>query len=113
MNTLLKTKSRPEEEVVRNLPGEVGELVSDASELLPAASPAAPNDLISAAHQVANDLHDAGSFYVRLGVYKRVAREFKSEARRVLNIAAARWPELIPMVNDLPEWKALLSADVS
>ena len=112
MSTFLKTKPRPEE-LVRNLPGEVGELVSDTSEPLPADSPAAPDDLISAAHEIAWRVSGCAGFSERLEVYRSVGSEFKADARRVLNIAAARWPHLIFWVNDLPEWKALLSADVS
>lgn len=113
MSTLLKTKPRPEGELVRHLPGEVGELVSAASEPLPADSPAAPNDLINAAHQVAKEIYGCWEFSERLEVYKSVGERFKADARRVLNIAVARWPHLIFRVNDLPEWKALLSADLS
>lgn len=124
MPKLLEPKVREPEEAVKGLPA-VSETVSDVPELprpeSDAYSPVADapdtppfaEDLIEAAHQVAKDLHDCGTFYARLGVYNRVGREFKSEARRVLNIAATRWPHLVPMVNDLPEWKALLSADVS
>lgn len=125
MPKLLEPKVREPEEAVKGLPALVTEAVSDVPALPrpepDAASPIANDpspplrteDLIEAAHDVAKDLHRCGSFHERLGVYNRVGREFKSEARRVLNIAAARWPELIPMVNDLPEWKALLSADLS
>ncbi len=125
MPKLLEPKVREPEEAVKGLPAVVSETVSDVPGL-PRPEPDAPSpiakdpsppppteDLIEAAHDVAKDLHRCRSFHERLGVYNRVGREFKSEARRVLNIAAARWPHLIPTVNDLPEWKALLSADLS
>ena len=125
MPKLLEPKVAGPEEAVKGVPAHVTEAVSDVPELPrpepdaaspivsdPSPTPPAEN-LIEAARDVAKDLHRCRSFHERLGVYNRVAREFKSQARRVLNIAAARWPELIPMVNDLPEWKALLSADLS
>ena len=125
MPKLLEPKVREPEEAVKGLPAGLTETVSDVPALSrPEPDAATPNagapsppppveDLIEAAHDAAKDLHRCRSFHERLGVYNRVGREFKSEARRVLNIAAMRWPELIPMVNDLPEWKALLSADLS
>jgi hypothetical protein len=125
MPKLLEPKVREPEEAVKGLPAVVTEAVSDVSGLphpepdavSPVASassvPLPTHDLIEAAHKVARDLHRLQSLYERCGVYSRVSREFKADARRVLNIAAARWPHLIPMVNDQPKWKALLSADLS
>lgn len=113
MDTLLETRPRPEEELVRDLSGEIGELVSDASEPLPAVSAADRIDLLDAAHDVAREIYSCWEFSERLEVYKSVGERFKADARRVLNIAVARWPHLIFWVNDLPEWKALLSADLN
>ena len=70
-------------------------------------------ELIAAAHEIAEALYGCWGLPERIAIYKEVGARFGSEYRRILNIAAARWPELIPMVNDLPEWKALLSADLS
>jgi hypothetical protein len=110
MSTLLESKVRPEEELVRGLPGEV---VESVSEQLPADPAGPPIDLIDAAYEVAKEIYGCWEFSERLEVYKSVGSEFKADARRVLNVAAARWPDLIFWVNDLPEWKALLSADLS
>lgn len=70
-------------------------------------------DPIEAAHDIAKRLHASVALKERIAIYKETGERFGSEYRRILNIAAACWPELIPMVNDLPEWKALLSADLS
>lgn len=125
MPKLLESEVREAEEAVKGLPAVVTETVSNvpalpgpepdaATPIIGVASPTPhTEDLIQAAQDVAKDLLRCRSFHERLGVYNRVGREFKSEARRVLNIAAARWPEMIPTVNDLPEWKALLSGDLS
>jgi hypothetical protein len=121
MSTLLKPRVRPSEEAVQDAPTRNREVVADSpgsgdvlrrppSRIWP---PPPRHDLIEAAHQVAKDLYACWELSERIEVYKEVGARFKSDARRVLNIAAARWPEMIPMVNDLPEWKALLSADLS
>lgn len=115
MSTLLLPKVRADDELIRDLPAELGEVVSESSGARGTA--ASPSDhqaeLIEAAHGVAREIYGCGVFSERLKVYGKVGRRFKADARRVLNIAAARWPELIPTVNDQPEWKALLSADLS
>ncbi|HYQ78793.1 MAG TPA: hypothetical protein VEP91_06760 [Solirubrobacterales bacterium] len=121
MSTLLRPRVRPSEEAVHDAPARSREVVADspvredvprrrASQVWP---PPPRHDLIEAAHQVAKDLYACWDLSERIEVYKEVGARFKSDARRVLNIAVARWPEMIEMVNDLPEWKALLSADVS
>lgn len=121
MTTLLKPRVRPSEEAVQDVPRRNRELVADSpgtgdigkppgTRVWP---PTQREDLIDAAHQVAEDLYACWELAERIEVYKEVGSRFKSDARRVLNIAASRWPEMIPMVNDMPEWKALLSADVS
>jgi uncharacterized small protein (DUF1192 family) len=69
--------------------------------------------VVQSAHEIAKELYGCGELSERIAIYKRTGERFKSDYRRVLNIAAVQWPELIPMVNDLPEWKALLSADLS
>lgn len=122
MTTLLKPRVRPAEEAVQGVARSDRELVADTPPM-PAKGPRRPDsrawpppprhDLIDAAHQVAKDLYACWELSERIEVYKEVGARFKSDARRVLNIAVARWPEMIPMVNDMPEWKALLSADVS
>jgi hypothetical protein len=73
----------------------------------------ADKQLVEAAHEIAKRLSGLSDLDDRIAVYKEVGARFKADYRRVLNIAAARWPELIRWVNDLPEWKALLSADLS
>jgi len=125
MPKLLESKVREPEEAVKGLPALVTETVSDVPALPrpepDAASPIASDpspplrteDLIEAAHTVAREIYGCWEFSERLEVYKSVGEQFKADARRVLNIAAERWPKLIFWVNDLPEWKALLSADVS
>lgn len=110
MTTMLKPKAEQVGELVKDLPGAVGEVLADPGFSPPSSR---PDDLLAAAHGIAEALHACGNLSERLEVYKEVGQRFKSEGRRVLNIAAARWPELMPMVNDEVEWKALLSADLS
>lgn len=125
MSKLLEPKVREPEEAVKGLPGVLTETVSDVSER-PCSEPVAAGpiaggsssprrseELIGAAHTVAGEIHGCRDFSERLDVYRSVGEQFKADARRVLNIAAERWPGLIFRVNDLPEWKALLSADLS
>jgi hypothetical protein len=125
MPKLLEPKVVESKEAVKGLPVVVTETVSDVRELLrpepdaaspiasASSSPGRSADLVKAAHHVAEEIHACWDFSERLEVYIDVGRRFESDARRVLNIAAARWPKLIFWVNDLPEWKALLSADLS
>jgi uncharacterized small protein (DUF1192 family) len=94
-----------------------GATVADVVEQAPSREVESPLnsdvDLVEAAHQIAKELYGCWELSERIAIYKRTGERFKSDYRRVLNIAALRWPQLIPMVNDLPEWKALLSADLS
>ncbi|HET8956166.1 MAG TPA: hypothetical protein VFN18_10965 [Solirubrobacterales bacterium] len=124
MSTLISPSAERTEEAVRRLPGGSEELVSAATTQSPSTGaprrakvgawwlPPPREDLVDAAYEVARKLDGCWTFSQRLSVYREVGERFKSDARRVLNIAAARWPEMIPMLNDLPEWKALLSADL-
>ncbi|MGD9735136.1 MAG: hypothetical protein AB7V58_05935 [Solirubrobacterales bacterium] len=76
--------------------------------------PEASSDVrVSAAFDLARELADAQEFNDRLAIYQGLAERFKSDARRILNIAAARWPELMPRLNGDFEWLTLLSADLS
>ena len=119
MTTLLKPAVGPAEEAIEEQSSALGEAIAEP----PAAARSAlrtaslrsfrRRELLDAAHQVAEDLSRAESFYERLAVYSRVGRIFTSEARLVLNLAAINWPEMIPWINDEPEWKARLSADLS
>jgi hypothetical protein len=125
MSKLLAPKVRESEEAVKGLPRGVREAVSNVPELprpepvaaspiaAGSSSPRRSEDLIEAAEAVAKEIDACWEFSERLEIYIDVGRCFKSDARRVLNIAAARWPKLIFWVNDMPEWKALLSADLS
>jgi len=122
MPKVLEPKVRESEEAVKGLPASITETAADVRELLrpesDAASPkanhsgsaASSEDLIEAAHAVATLIYGCCDFSERLEVYKSLSEQFKTDSRRVLNIAAARWPNLIVWANDLPEWKALLSA---
>lgn len=125
MSTLLKPEVRQVDEVVGDAPGEVNEVLA-ASQDAPAGDAAVPSskhgasppplsssDLVAEAHEIAERLFGCLDLSERIEVYKEVGQRYKSEWRRVLNIAAARWPHLMPMVNDEVEWKALLSADLS
>lgn len=124
MPELLEPKVRQAEEAVRDLPGAVDEAVSqspgrrrsetDAS--APAATPRQrlrSSEVVEAAYEVAKEIYGCWEFAERLKVYGSLKERFSVDARRVLDAAASRWPELIHWVNDLPEWKALLSADLS
>lgn len=124
MSELLEPKVRPTREALTDLPGAVGEAVAESPELersrdgessstASARRPMSSAEVVSAAHAVAKEIYGCWEFAERLEVYKSVGQRFKADARRVLDAAAARWPELISSVNDLPEWKALLSADLS
>jgi hypothetical protein len=98
-------------------PGERSAGVADVVEQAPSREVEPPRDsvvdLVQAAHEIAKELDSCPELTERIAIYKRTGERFKSDYRRVLNIAAVRWPQLIPMVNDLPEWKALLAADLS
>lgn len=124
MPELLEPKARQAEEALRESPVAAGEAVLEPPRLersktrkaSSAASPAralASAEVIEAAHRVAQDIYGCWEFPERLEVYKSVGDRFKADARRILDAAAARWPELIVWVNDMPEWKALLFADLS
>lgn len=124
MPELLVPRVRQAEEAFKDLPGAVGEAVSESpalerSEPDASASAAASrhrlcsSEVVEAAHRFAKEICGCWEFAERLEVYRSVGERFKLDARRVLDAAATRWPGLIYWVNDLPEWKALLSADVS
>jgi len=124
MPELLEPKVRPATEALTDLPGAVGEAVAEPPELersrdgesssaVSARRPMSSAEVVSAAHAVAKEIDGCWEFAERLEVYKSVGERFKRDARRVLDAAAVRWPQLIFWVNDLPEWKALLSADLS
>jgi hypothetical protein len=124
MPELLERKVRPANEALTDLPVAVGEAVAESPELERSLNRESSSaafarrslssaEVVSAAHAVAKEIDGCWEFAERLEVYKSVGERFKRDARRVLDAAAARWPELISWVNDLPEWKALLSADLS
>lgn len=110
MTTMLKPKVGQADELVKDLPGAVGEVLAD-QRFSPALT--GPGDLVAAAHGIAKALHACGNLSERIKVYKDLGQRFGSEWRRVLNIAYSRWPELMPMLNGEQELIALLSADLS
>jgi len=63
------------------------------------------SDPVERAYVVATALAATFSLEERISIYSETGR-------RILYIAAARWPELMPMLNDDVEWRALLSADL-
>lgn len=125
MGTLLKPKVEQVDELVRDLPGEVDEVLAGSqdaptggrasSSSSPGASspPLASSDLVEEAHKIAKRLYGCWELSERIEIYKEIGQRFKSDWRRILNTAYARWPELMPMLNGEQELKALLSADLS
>ncbi len=70
------------------------------------------HSLLGYAFFLARELAATESLDERIPIYEGVSATYKREGRRVLNIAASHWPELMPMVNGELEWVALFSVDL-
>lgn len=61
---------------------------------------------------VARELAAADTLDERLVIYRSLGERCESDARRILGIAACRWPEMMPTLNDEFEWVTPASADL-